>query len=82
MPGDRLGDFLKSYDGYLRGDLEYAEMDRLWNHGMDLVRRSLASLDGLYIPPAVLVVPLREGDEPLVPRDWPTAVVTRWSGKR
>lgn len=68
--GDRTGQWLRAHDAYSYGDLQ------------TLVLRQIAELvkkvrDG-SMPE---LIPLRPGKEPKPPRNWPTAIVTKWSGK-
>jgi hypothetical protein len=73
---DRLGVQLALHGSYLRGEISYDEYNRRWAAGWDpQVARSISV-------PDPVIVSLRVGDEPQPPRDWPTAIVTRWSGKR
>jgi hypothetical protein len=51
----------------------------VWQKGLLLLQKGPRGHVGVPDP---VIVSLRIGDEPQPPRDWPTAIVTKWSGKR
>ena len=77
MSVDYLGRFLASYELYIEGKISYSDMHRAAEDDRIAIQRILKKVELVAIK-----TPLRRGQEPETPRDWPTAIVTKWSGKR